>query len=139
MPADSIDLTLALQLLQSGPAGILLVNGQGRIRWLNETLLTWLGVASEELIGKDQQTLARPELQQLLLPGERLHLQPRHGPERWLSCQQVTLDGRPNYSLVAHYFLDDTPQEQLTHQLREQSLSDTLTGLPNRRALMVAL
>lgn len=139
MPADSIDLTLALQLLQSGPTGIMLVNGQGRIRWLNETLLDWLGIASDELVGKDQHTLPHPELQQLFLCAERLHLQPRHGPERWLSCQQITLDGRPSHSLVAHYFLDDTPQEQLSHQLREQSLSDSLTGLPNRRALMLAL
>ena len=139
MPADSIDLTLALQLLQSGPTGILLVNGQGRIRWLNETLLGWLGVSSNELVGKDQHTLPHPELQQLLLCADRLHLQLRHGPERWLSCQQVTLDGRPSHSLVAHYFLDDTPQEELNHQLREQSLSDAVTGLPNRRALMLAL
>ncbi len=139
MPADSIDLTLALQLLQSGPTGILLVNGQGRIRWLNETLLGWLGMTSAELVGKDLHTLPHPELQQLLLCGERLHLQPHLGPERWLSCKQVALDGRPSHSLVVHYFLDDTPQEHLSHQLREQSLSDTLTGLPNRRALMLAL
>lgn len=139
MPADSIDLTLALQLLQSGPTGILLLNGQGRVRWLNEILLGWLGMAGDELLGKHQNDVSHPELKQLFQCVERLHLQPRHGAERWLSCHQITLDARTNHSLVAHYFLDDTPQEQLSHQLREQSLCDTLTGLPNRRALMLAL
>jgi diguanylate cyclase (GGDEF)-like protein len=139
MPTDSIDLTLALQLLQSGPTGILLVNGRGRVRWLNDILLGWLGVTGEDLIGKDQHTLSHPELQQIFHCVPRMHLQPRHTPERWLSCHQITLDGRPNHSLVAHYFLDDTPQEQLSHQLREQSLNDAVTGLPNRRALMLAL
>ncbi len=139
MPTDSIDLTLALQLLQSGPTGILLVNGRGRVRWVNDILLNWLGVAGEDLIGKDPHTLPHPELQQIFQRVERLHLQPRHAPERWLNCHQVTLDGLPNHALVAHYFLDDTPREHLTHQLREQSLNDTLTGLPNRRALMLAL
>jgi diguanylate cyclase (GGDEF)-like protein len=139
MPTDSIDLTLALQLLQSGPTGILLVNGRGRIRWVNDILLSWLGVAGEDLIGKDSHTLSHPELQQIFQCVARLHLQPRHAPERWLSCHQITLDGRPNHSLAAHYFLDDTPQEHLSHQLREQSLNDALTGLPNRRALMLSL
>ncbi len=139
MPTDSIDLTLALQLLQSGPTGILLLNGRGRVRWVNDTLLSWLGVADADLIGKDSETQPHPELQQIFQCAERLHLQPRHAPERWLSCQQITLDGRPNHSLVAHYFLDDTPQEHLHHQLLEHSLSDKVTGLPNRRALMLAL
>lgn len=139
MPTDSIDLILALQLLQSGPTGILLVNGRGRVRWVNDILLNWLGVAGEDLIGNDSHTLPHPELQQIFQRVERLHLQPRHAPERWLSCRQITLDGRPNHSLVAHYFLDDTPQEHLSHQLREQSLNDALTGLPNRRALILAL
>ena len=139
MPTDSIDLTLALQLLQSGPTGILLVNGLGRVRWVNDILLSWLGIAGDDLIGKDSHSLPHPELQQIFQRVERLHLQPRHAPERWLSCHQITLDGRPNNSLVAHYFLDDTSQEHLSHQLREQSLNDALTGLSNRRALMLAL
>lgn len=139
MPTDSIDLTLALQLLQSGPTGIFLLNGQGRVRWVNNVLLSWLGMSADELLGKHQNDASHPELKQLFQCVERLHLQPRHGAERWLSCHQITLDARANHSLVAHYFLDDTPQEQLSHQLREQSLCDTLTGLPNRRALMLAL
>lgn len=139
MPTDSIDLTLALQLLQSGPTGILLLNGRGRVRWVNDILLGWLGVAGEDLIDKDSHTQPYPELEQIFQCVERLHLQPRHAPERWLSCHQITLDGRPNHSLVAHYFLDDTPQEHLNHQLLEQRLNDILTGLPNRRALMLAL
>lgn len=139
MPTDSIDLTLALQLLQSGPTGILLMNGRGRVRWVNDILLSWMGITGEELVGKDSHTLQHPELQQIFQCVERLHLQPRHASERWLSCHQLMLDGRPNHSLVAHYFLDDTPQENLNHQLREQSLNDALTGLPNLRALMLAL
>lgn len=139
MSTDSIDLTLALQLLQSGPTGILLLNGRGRVRWVNDTLLNWLGVTGADLVEKDSQSVAHPELKQLFECVARLHLQPRHAPERWLSCHQITLDSRPNHSLVAHYFLDDTPQEHLSHRLREQSLNDALTGLPNRRALMLAL
>lgn len=139
MPTDSIDLTLALQLLQSGPAGILLLNGQGRVRWVNDTLLNWLGVTGEELIGKDANSQPFPEFQSIFQCVERLHLQPPQAPERWLSCHRAVLDGRPSHSLVAHYFLDDTPQEHLNHQLIEQSLSDSVTRLPNRRALMLAL
>ncbi len=139
MAIDSIDLTLALQLLQSGPTGILLLNGRGQVRWVNDILLGWMGVSGEDLIGKDPHTVSHPELEQIFQRVDRLHLQPRHAPERWLSCHQITLDGLPNHSLVAHYFLDDTPQEHLSHQLREQSLNDSLTGLPNRRALMLAL
>ncbi len=139
MATDSIDLTLALLLLQSGPTGILLVNGQGQVRWVNDILLNWLGIPDADLIGKNAHTQPHPELSQIFQHVERLHLQPNLAPERWLSCRQVTLDGRPNHALVAHYFVDDTPQEQLSHQLREQILIDVLTGLPNRRALMLAL
>lgn len=126
-------------LLQHLPLGLLLLDPDGRIAWLNEGMHELLGMPDAELIGKSVAQL--PQQTQLLLSSEpRLFHVP--ASRRWLSREVRRGDDGQRLMIV----LDVSAQEELAEEnarLRQQvedlKLTDELTGLPNKRAISQAL
>jgi len=126
-------------LLQQLPFGLLLLEQDGRIAWLNDTMHDLLGMPAADLVGKLAREL--PEPVQPLLAGEPklLHVAEER---RWVS-REVRRGDDGRRLLIA---LDVTAQEELAEEnarLRQQvedlKLTDELTGLPNKRAISQAL
>jgi len=126
-------------LLQELPIGLLLLDQDGRIAWLNEGMHELLGLPDADLLGKSVAQLPQPA--QLLLSAEpRLFHVP--GSRRWLSRELRRGEDGQRLMVV----LDVSAQEELAEEnarLRQQvedlKLTDELTGLPNKRAISQAL
>jgi len=123
------------------PMGLIALNNQGCICGVNPVLETITGFAAADFLGHDQESLSSP-IRRLLLEDEGLvHL---HGPglECWLQREIRELKGAGDEKLTLLYFQDVTEVQQLRQQnnhllcqAQELAITDTLTGLTNRRAL----
>ena len=126
-------------LLQDLPFGLLLLDRDGRISWLNDTMSRLLGMPGSDLLGKSK--LELPESGQRLLSGEPklVHMAESR---RWVNRE--VRRGEDGQRLIVA--LDVTSQEDLAEEnarLRQQvedlKLTDELTGLPNKRAISQSL
>jgi diguanylate cyclase (GGDEF)-like protein len=123
-----------LALVDAGPMGYLLSDSGGRIAWVNARLCEWLGVSPESLIGKTAADLTGAAAH-LLAGSNTFTVQ---GPAGTQHMQRHSLS--PAAGIVAAYaYTDISAQHRLASQLSEISLEDSITGLPNRRALMLTL
>ena len=132
---NQIDQTLLNHL----PVGLLLLDQNGRIAWLNDDISELLAAPASDLIGKTIAQLREPA-QQLLATEPRLF----HAPasRRWLTREIRRGDDGQRLMIV----LDVSAQEELAEEnarLRQQvedlKLTDELTGMPNKRAISQAL
>jgi diguanylate cyclase (GGDEF)-like protein len=140
---DSIMFNQALY--DACPTGMLAFDDTPRIRWLNSALEQMLGLSGQDLIGKAQNALPQ-ELRALFDETDVLHLALPGNSERWLrrDVRQV-VDGR-DIPLRLHFYQDISPQvmakqecDLLRKRVDELTITDELTGLANRRALLQAL
>lgn len=134
-----MNLNQAFQMLESVPAGVMLLNQEGRITWTNEACHVFFGMASSELAEKNfiqltgsvlQRVVGQDGMYYVAAAGERA--------ERWLQCHD-----QPVEKGEAKYFTDVTElrrvqaqQERIAHQLQELATLDPNTGLVTPRALM---
>jgi len=126
-------------LLQTLPIGLLLLDENGRIDWLNDAMSEMLDTPATELLGKHIAELGE-SAQQLLAAEPRLFHVP--GSRRWLNRE--IRRGEEGQRLLT--VLDVSAQEELaeeTARLRQKvedlKLTDELTGLPNKRAISQSL
>ena len=126
-------------LLQELSIGLLLLDQDGRISWLNAGMQELLDLPEAGLIGKSVSQLPQPT-QSLLAAEPQLYHVP--GSRRWLS-RELRRGEDGQRLLIA---LDVSAQEDLAEEnarLRQQvedlKLTDELTGLPNKRAISQAL
>lgn len=133
-----MDKELCNQVLSQCPTGVLLLDGQRRISWLNPALEQLLGVEAAQLEGKNEAELQICGLAGLFKGSGLMHLL-RGGEECWLQCD-TSDDGRLSYfqNVTELLQLRET-NEQLRQQVRELAITDDLTGLANRQALLQAL
>jgi diguanylate cyclase (GGDEF)-like protein/PAS domain S-box-containing protein len=126
-------------LLHHLPIALLLLDPDGRISWLNDTMSRLLGLPAAELLGRP--TAELPESAQRLLSGEAklLHIAETR---RWVN-REIRRGEDGQRLLIAQ---DVTAQEELAEEnarLRQRvedlKLTDELTGLPNKRAISQAL
>jgi diguanylate cyclase (GGDEF)-like protein len=126
-------------LLQQLPCGLLTLDSARRITWLNGTAAEILGVPVADLGGRRLAEL--PESVQPALAAEpQLYF---FAPaQRWLRRELRRSDAGDDLLVL----LDVTAQERLAEEnarLRQQvedlTLTDGLTGLPNKRAISQAL
>lgn len=139
---QELSLTAAAAALADAPLGILILDGEGRIRWLNDALESLLGIDRAQVLGRDAAGVPVPWRARLFSPDPILRLQ--FAPEsaaRWL--QTWTACGAAG---AVHYYADitnlQTMQEErarLHEELAQHSTRDTVTGLPNRQALLQGL
>lgn len=128
-----------LALLEKLPVGLMLVDADDHVAWINDTLAAMLGTDSAALAGQPLGELPA-SAQHLLDDGSPLvHIA---ATRRWASRSLRDVgDGRR--LLVA---IDRTTEEQLAEenarlhqQVEDLKLTDELTGLPNKRAISQAL
>lgn len=138
-------MTLAMatvqQALQSAPIGILLLDNDNCIQWHNDTLPELLGIDQKTLTGMGPATLTDELRAALIDPPETILLQ-QGSEQRWLHCNRQALDEKNS----VHFYVDITAEQelrrerdQLAEDLQQLTTRDTVTGLPNRHALLQGL
>jgi diguanylate cyclase (GGDEF)-like protein len=132
-------------LYDACPTGMLAIDDQVCIRWINPALETMLSLNSEDIIGKDKDQL--PEgLHALFDETDILHLSLNGEGERWLQREVKQVSDGANNPLRLHFYQDISPQvlaqrenDQLRRQVEDLTITDRLTGMANRKATLQAL
>ncbi|MET0027142.1 MAG: diguanylate cyclase [Candidatus Thiodiazotropha sp.] len=127
------------------PTGMLAIDDDVCIRWINPALEEMLNLPGDELIGKDKNTL--PEsLHALFDETDMLHLSLNGDGERWLRRDVRKVDEGSNAGLRLHFYQDISQQvmaqresEALRQQVEDLTVTDELTRMANRRATLRAL
>jgi len=144
--------TMVDDVLDSSAVGILILDQEYKIVWLNQTLQRFMGIGKEEVIGKDIRLLINQKIKHIFENPEMFaqklissyggnkyienfecHVLPADDrQERWLEhwSQPVQL-GLYTGGRIEHYY-DITERKQMEEQLKYLSLHDPLTGLHNR-------
>ena len=127
------------------PTGMLAIDDDVCIRWVNPALEMMLNLPGDELVGKGKSTL--PEgLHALFDETDMLHLSLNGDGERWLRRDVRQVEDGSSARLRLHFYQDISQQvtaqresEQLRKQVEELTITDELTGMANRRAAFQAL
>ncbi|WP_164513191.1 sensor domain-containing diguanylate cyclase [Thiosocius teredinicola] len=126
-------------LLQQVPFGMLTLDTDGGVVWVNEAMCNMLAVQDSELLGKSIAQL--PEhVRNLLEPGPKLYRMPTD--HRWVCRELIGNDGSQRLFIVADVSLQEQLAEEnarLMQQVEDLKLTDELTGLANKRAITQAL
>lgn len=142
---DQLGIAQALTLLDSSPGAVLLFDTQGRVIAGNAALDQLLGPNKLSLIGRTSADLAGSPLQGLLAGSGTFSFLAADQRPCYLQAQDVALP--PGADAVRARLLHDMTEtehlrvdnERLQAELAAQALHDPVTGLLNRRGLMVAL
>ncbi|MDY6979879.1 MAG: diguanylate cyclase [Pseudomonadota bacterium] len=141
---DKLDPAQLQQIVRGSPTGILLLDNQGRVSWVNDALGEMLGKdRCAQLLNKHSDEVPGPlsalfDLNTTLhLPGDELH------EDLWLMGHQQPL---PDDAGQAQYFVDITPlhwlmqeRDQLRDELNDVIMVDSETGMRNRKGLYYSL
>ncbi len=127
------------------PTGMLAIDDDVCIRWVNPALEEMLNLPGEALIGKDKSAL--PEsLHALFDETDMLHLSLNGSGERWLRRDVRKVEMGSNAGLRLHFYQDISQQvmaqresEELRQQVEDLTVTDELTRMANRRATLRAL
>ncbi|MEN8178518.1 MAG: diguanylate cyclase [Pseudomonadota bacterium] len=132
-------------LFEVCPTGMLAMDQDTCIRWLNPALEQMLNLSGDELIGKDKSMLPR-ELHALFDDTDVLHLSLSDDDERWLQRDVRTIKNGNDNPLHLHFYQDISNQiisqqegDLLRQRVDELTITDDLTGLANHRAVIQAL
>jgi diguanylate cyclase (GGDEF)-like protein len=133
------------ELFDVCPTGMLAIDSEVCIRWVNPALEAMLDLSGEELIGKDKKTL--PEsLHALFDETDMLHLSINGDGERWLQREVREVVDGVNAQLRLHFYHDisqlilaQRESDQLRRQVEDLTITDELTGMANRRATIQAI
>lgn len=124
--------------LTNAPVALLALAADGRVRWANRALEAVVGLPAAQLLGHTRDSLPSPAHRVLFGTGELIHLKGPGAPERWLRCQ-VSEPGDGVrlycYSEVGREIALAEQNRRLAGEIEGLRTTDTLTGLPNRRAL----
>ncbi len=132
-------------LYEACPTGMLAIDDEVCIRWINPALESMLNLDAESLIGKHKNTL--PEgLHALFDETDILHLSLNGEGERWLHREVKEVADGANTPLRLHFYQDISPQvlaqrenDQLRRQVEDLTITDPLTGMANRKATVQAV
>ncbi|HKJ21720.1 MAG TPA: diguanylate cyclase [Gammaproteobacteria bacterium] len=143
--SEHLDLTLATAALQTAPFGVLILDRDKRVCWINGKAEEFLNVEGDRLVGQGRDALQGEDLDCLFEPKEVMSL-PMGSGKRWLKCWHLPLRVEGEVVGEIYFYIDITEhrkvkaeRDQLMDDLSRQSVRDPLTGLPNRRGLMQGL
>ena len=126
-------------LLQDLPVALLMLDPDGRISWLNDTMSQLLGMAAADLLGRPVTELPERVQQLLSIESKLLHLAESR---RWVSREIRRGDDGQRLLIVQDVTSEEELAEEnarLRQQVEDLKLTDDLTGLPNKRAISQAL
>ncbi len=126
------------------PAGLLVIDSGGTIRWLNPALEEMLGLDADRLLGHNRGTLPEPAYRGLFDEDTVISLP---GPgERWFHRESASVRSADGDESTLYVYRDISElvhlraeRDRLQEQVQDLTLTDELTGLANRRALIDAL
>ncbi len=135
---------LAKAALESSPFGVMSLDAQGKIHYVNPALENMLGIPESKLLGHDLDSMQSQSLKGLFgNPGLLEIAGPEVGRQCWLQCSTWSAGGG---SSTIRFFTDATELvdlkkrvEKLEQRVEELTITDDLTGLANQRALSRAL
>jgi len=130
---------------KSCPIGLMALNDQDYICAINPALEAMSGLSAAHFLQHNQESLPSSIHRPLLGSEELIHLH-GSGLDCWLQRETQELQGSDGEKITLLYFQNVTEKQQLQQQnnqlmqqLEELSITDTLTGLTNRRALIQML
>lgn len=139
---DQIDKQQLLDILQANPLGMMLIDPQGTVNWVNDNFPIISGISSLQVIGKTVDTVPA-EYYNLFDEEATIHLSAfENRPETWLVVSSQLLgDGSR-----VQYVKDATLVRQLAKErddlkgkVNELNIVDEVTGLLNPRGLYQSL
>lgn len=121
------------------PAGLLILDPDGRIQAINLTLCNMLERKPEELVGHTREDMPSPELQGLFYLDGRLQLYFQGIPSCQLKIQSREIPDTGGMTMscftdISEYELLREENARLRQLVEELTLTDELTGLGNERA-----
>jgi GGDEF domain-containing protein len=132
--------------LDACPTGILVVDADEQICWINSTLREMLELGDESLIGPAKSVLSEDVYQVVFAGDSLLHLSSDSGAEHWLRCDIHQSEDDQQRTVNVHYYQDVSEQmaaqlacDSLRQRVDDLTLTDELTGLANKRALIHSL
>ncbi len=133
--------------LQHAPCGVLILDQNGTIRWLNPALEEMLGLKADQLVGHSREQFPYTTHRGLFKGDGLMHLFGSGvAQERWLACSVETREDADPAMRTIKYFQDMTElmqlraeNQRLRQQVDELAITDELTGLANRQSLTRAL
>lgn len=139
---DQIDKQQLLDILQANPLGMMLIDPQGTVSWVNDNFPVISGISSLQVIGKTSETVPA-EYRNLLDEEATIYLAAiENRAETWLVVSSLLLsDGsRVQYikdvSLVRQLAKE---RDELKAKVSELNIVDEVTGLLNPRGLYQSL
>jgi diguanylate cyclase (GGDEF)-like protein len=132
------------QCFQDNPIAMLILDESGRIERFNRALQEMIGVEPDVLLGCDVESLSHPNLRVLFDNHGRIKIPHTGNSGRIFQCLAAEVpegSGRTLhcYQEISQLHHLEAENRQLRLQVEELSITDELTGLPNRRLLGQAL
>jgi len=129
-------------MLNSAPVGMLLLDAEGKVSWINHNMKEILGQRSQNLLGQSATTVDN-SLRDIFKPEGEVSLDAttEHEGITWL-----TTSNNLSEQNVVKYFIDISTlshlindRDRLLAQVQALSIKDEATGLLNRRGIFQAL
>ena len=128
-------------IIESSPIGLFLTDTNGHVTWYNPTLAHLLGEQQNTFTGQTEATI-QSDLKALFSDKGIVQIHNQDAPSKHFICTKQLLDG----GLTIHFVHDAssmrqlfTEKEELQSIINEMKAIDTLTGMPNKQAIINAL
>lgn len=138
---DKLDKNTLLQIVETSPIGLFLTNNKDAVTWFNSTLAHLLGEHQKEFSGKTPESIST-ELKPLFSDQGIVRIYNDAEPSKHFICTKqalqdgITIHFVHDASTMQHLFQE---KEDLKSIIDEMKAIDTLTGMPNKQAILNAL
>ncbi|MGD8484872.1 MAG: diguanylate cyclase [Thioalkalispiraceae bacterium] len=139
---DKLQADTLTDIMQSCPVGMLLLDENKRVSWMNDTLRNLLGSRASLLHDKQVEQVSEP-YRGLFAEESTVHIPATESEDGlWLLCTSRSLGttGQAQFLVdisATRALMQD--RDQLRHELKELRAIDDETGLPNSKALFQSL
>ena len=141
-----LDQNIANHALNMSPVGVVIYDDNDKIQWINQVMSEFLAMPSDQIIGLSSQDLSSQHLDSFADHPDLCKVANSTSRQnRWLISLDTPPDGNESSDNI-RYYVDvseimklKTEMRNLQDQLDNNSTSDTLTGLLNKRSLLQSL
>jgi len=128
-------------IIESSPIGLFLTDTSGHVTWYNPTLAHLLGNQQSTFTGQTEDSV-QSDLKALFSDKGIVQIHSQDSPSKHFICTKQLLDA----GVTIHFVHDAssmqqlfTEKEELQSIINEMKAIDTLTGMPNKQAILNAL